>query len=126
MSRKKLEILETQLTTRISQLQGMIYNTIIKQTEQLSKELDEKNDVLYKFMDSKIFKNFAYSFLQNDIVIESSRQPPDISKNIDASFLNSPQQCFEFDTPILSKSTSTNISQKENDVKIDLNKKIND
>ena len=126
MSRKKLEILETQLTTRISQLQGMMYNTIIKQTEQLSKELDEKNDVLYKFMDSKIFKNFAYSFLQNDIVIESSRQPPDISKNIDASFLNSPQQCFECDTPILSKSTSTYISQKENDVKIDLNKKIND
>ena len=40
LSRKRLEILETQLTTRISQLEGMMYNTVIKQTEQLSRELD--------------------------------------------------------------------------------------
>ena len=45
-------------------------------------------------MDSNIFKNFANSFLQNDIVSESSRQPPDVLKNIDGSFLNSPPQCF--------------------------------
>ena len=77
-------------------------------------------------MDSNIFKNFANSFLQNDIVSESSRQPPDVLKNIDGSFLNSPPQCFECDTPMLSKSTSANISQKENNVSIDLNKKIND
>ena len=77
MSRKRLEILETQLTTRISQLEGMMYNTIIKQTEQFSRELDEKNDILCKFMDSNIFKNFANSFLQNDIVSELSRQPPE-------------------------------------------------
>ena len=122
MSRKRLEILETQLTTRTSQLEGMMYNTIVKQTEQL----DEKNDILFKFMDSNIFKNFANSFLQNDVVSESSRQPPDVSKNIDGSFLNSTPQCFECDTPILSESTSANISQKQNDVSIDLNKKIND
>ena len=72
LSRKRLKILETQLTTRISQLEGMMYNTIIKQTEQLSRELDEKNDILCEFMDSNIFKNFANSFLQNDIVSESS------------------------------------------------------
>ena len=30
------------------------------------------------------------------------------------------------DTPVLSKSTSLNISQKENDISIDLNKKLND
>ena len=77
-------------------------------------------------MDSNIFKNFANSFLQNDIVSESSRQPPDVLKNIDGSFLNSPPQCFECDTPMLSKSTSANISQKESNVSIDLNKKIND
>ena len=125
LSRKKLQILETQLTTRISHLEGMMYNTIIKQTEQLSSELDEKNDILYKFMDSNIFKKFANSFLQKDIVSESSRQPPDVSKNIDRSFLNSPPQCFEYDTSILSKSTSAKISQKENVISIDLNKKIN-
>ena len=102
-----------------------MYDTIIKQTEQLSRELDEKNDILCKFMDSNIFKNFANSFLQDDIVSELSRQPPDVSKNIDGSFLNSPPQCFECNTPMRSKSTS-NISQKKNNVSIDLNKKIND
>ena len=70
--------------------------------------------------------NIANSFLQSDIVSESSRQPPDVSKNIDGSFQNSPPQCFKCDTPILSKSMSANISQKENDVSINLNKKIND
>ena len=76
-------------------------------------------------MDSNIFKNFANSFLQNDVVSESLWQSPDISKNIDGSFLNCPTQCFECDTPILSKVTSANISQKENDVSIDLKKKLN-
>ena len=56
--------------------------------EQLSRNLDEKN-ILCKLMDSNIFKNFANSFLQN-IFSGSSRQPPDVSKNIDGSFLNSP------------------------------------
>ena len=65
------------------------------------------------------------SFLQNDIVSESSIQPPDVLKNIEGSFLNSPPQYFTCYTPILSKNTSANISQKENDVSIDLNKKIN-
>ena len=87
-----------------------MYDTTIKQTDQLSRELDEKNDILCKFMDSNIFNNFANSFLQNDIVSESSRQPPDVSKNIDGSFLNSPPQCFECDTPRLKKSASANIS----------------
>ena len=41
--RKRSEILEIQLTTRISQLERMMYNTVIKQTEQRSRELDEKN-----------------------------------------------------------------------------------
>ena len=40
LSRKRLGTLETQLTTRISQLEGMMYNTLIKQTEQLSTEPD--------------------------------------------------------------------------------------
>ena len=38
-----------------------MHNTIIKQMEQLSRELDEKNYILCKFMDSNIFKNFANS-----------------------------------------------------------------
>ena len=45
-------------------------NTIIKQTEQLSMELDEKNDTLCKFVDSNIFKTLVDSFLQNDIFSE--------------------------------------------------------
>ena len=93
--------------------------------EQLSRELDEKNSILSKFMDSNISKNFANSLLENDIVSETSRQPPDVSKNINGSFLNSPSQCIECDTPISRKSTSANISQNENDVSIGLNKKIN-
>ena len=60
--KKRLEILETQLTTSISQLEGMIYNTVIKQTEQLSKELDDENDILCKFMGSNILKNVANSY----------------------------------------------------------------
>ena len=81
MLRKIFEILETKLTTRISQLKGMMYNTtIVKEAEQRSRELDEKNDILYKYMDRYIFKNFANSFLQNDIVSELSRQPPDALK----------------------------------------------
>ena len=92
LSRKRLEILETQLTTRISQLEGIKYNTILKQTEQLSRELDDKNYILCKFMDSNTFKYLANSFLQNDIVSESSKQPSNVPKNIDGSFLNSPPQ----------------------------------
>ena len=52
--------------------------------EQLSTELDEKNDILCKFMDGNILEN---SFLQNDIVSELPRQPPDVLKNIDGSLL---------------------------------------
>ena len=126
MSRKIIEVHETQLTTRISQLEGMIYNTIVKQTEQLARKRDEKDNILRKFMDSSIFKNFANGFLQNDIVSESSKQPPDVSKNFDGSFLNSPLQCFECGTPVISKSTAANISQKEIDISIDLNKKQDD
>ena len=77
-------------------------------------------------MSSNIFKNVANSFLQNDIVNESSKQPPDVSKNTGGSFLSFTPQYFECDTPILSKNTWANISQKENDIGIDLNKKIND
>ena len=54
-------------------------------------------------MDSIVFKIFVNSFLQNDIVSESLRQPPDM--NIDGSFLNCPTQCFECDTPMLSEVT---------------------
>ena len=75
-------------------------NTISKQTEQLSRKLDEKNDILCKFMESNVSKNFANNFLQKDIVSESSRQPRDVSKNIGGSVLNSPPQCFECNTPI--------------------------
>ena len=63
---------------------------------------------------------------ENTVLSESSRQPPDVSKNIDDSFLNSQPQCFECDIPILNKNVSANISQKEKDVSIDLKKKIND
>ena len=85
--KKRLKFLETQLNTRINQLESMMDNTIIKQMEQLSRKLDEKNDILCKFMDGNIFKNFENSFLQNDIVSELPRQPPDVLKNIDGSLL---------------------------------------
>ena len=100
-----------------------MYNTMIKETEQVSRELDEKNDILRTFMDSNILKMFANNFLQNDIVSESSRQLQDVSNNIDIRFLNSPPQCFECGTPMLSKSTSANVSQRENNVSIDVNQK---
>ena len=45
-------------------------NTIFKQMEQEKWALDKKNDILCKFMDSDIFKNFSNSFLQNDIIRE--------------------------------------------------------
>ena len=101
----------------------MMYNTIIKETEQVSREIDEKNDILRTFMDSNIFKIFANSFFQNDIVSESSRQPQDVSNNIDGRFLNSPPQCFECGAPMLSKTTSANVSQRESNVSIDVNQK---
>ena len=66
LSRKRLEILETQLTTCLSQLERMMCNTIIKQKNQISRELDEKNDILYKFMDSnfsKILQKASYKMI---------------------------------------------------------------
>ena len=66
LSRKRLEILETQLTTRISQLERMMCNTIIKQTNQISRELADKNNILYKFVDSnisKILQNASYKVI---------------------------------------------------------------
>ena len=124
-SKKRLKILETQLTTRIIQLESMMDSTVVKQTEQLSMELDKKNYILCKFMDNNIFKHFGNSSLQNDTVSESSRHPLDVSKIIDGRFLNSRPQCFECVTPIVIKTTSANISRKEN-TNIDLNKKLND
>ena len=38
-------------------------------------------------------KMLQIAILQNDIVSESSIQPPDVSKIIDVSFVNSPPQC---------------------------------
>lgn len=70
MLKNTLEIIDTQLTTRISQLKSTMDNTIFKQTEQEKWALDKKNDILCKFMDSDIFKNFSNSFLQNDIIRE--------------------------------------------------------
>ena len=72
-----------------------MHNTVIKKTKHVSRKLDEKNDILCKFIDSNIFKNFANSFLQNDIISESSRQPTNVLKNFDGSFLNFLPQCFE-------------------------------
>ena len=66
LSRKRSEILETQLTTRISQLERMMCNTIIKQTNQISRELADKNNILYKFVDSnisKILQNASYKVI---------------------------------------------------------------
>ena len=51
-----------------------MYNTIVKQTEQLSRELDEKNYILCGFMDNNIFQYFADSFLQNGIVSRHGNQ----------------------------------------------------
>ena len=61
---------------------GYDVNTIIKQTKLLSRELDKKNDTLCKFMISNVLKHFENTFFQNDIVSESSRQPPDVSKTL--------------------------------------------
>ena len=91
--KKRLEILETQLTTSISQLEGMIYNSVIKQTEQLSKELDDKIIFCVNLWVVIFSKMLQIAILQNDIVSESSIQPPDVSKIIDGSFVNSPPQC---------------------------------
>ena len=49
-------------------------NTIVKQTEQLSRELDGKNYILCGFTDNNIFQNFANSFLQNGIVSRQGNQ----------------------------------------------------
>ena len=66
LSRKRLEILETQLATRISQLERMMCNTIIKQTNEISRELADKNNILYKFVASnisKILQNASYKVI---------------------------------------------------------------
>ena len=70
---------------------------------------------------SKILQIASYKMI---FLVSRQGNHQDASKYIDGSFLNSPPQCF--DTLILSKSTSTNIFQKENGLSIDLNKKIND
>ena len=92
--RKRHKKFLRQLITRISQLESMVDNTVIKQKEQLSGERDGKKDILCKFMDSDIFKNIASILLQNDIVSELSKLPPDTPKIIDGSFLNSLPQYF--------------------------------
>ena len=48
--RKRSEILEIQLTTRISQLERMMYNTVIKQLSNVQENLTKKIDILCKFI----------------------------------------------------------------------------
>ena len=86
--KKRLEILETQLTTSISQLEGMIYSTVIN----FQRNLAIKMIFCVNLWVVIFSKMLQIAILQNDIVSESSIQPPDVSKNIDGSFVNSPPQ----------------------------------
>ena len=120
LSRKRLEIFETQLTTRISQLEGVMYDTVIKETEQLSRKLDEKMIFcvnLWRVIFSKILRTASFKM----ILFVSRQDNHQMFQKI--LMVVSPPQCFECDTPSLKENTSANISQKENDFSIDLNKK---
>ena len=55
---------------------------------------------------SKILQTASYKIILLGVIKATSR----CFKNIDGSFLNSSPQYFEFDIPILSKNTSSNIS----------------
>ena len=62
LSKNRLEILQTQLTTHISQLESMMDVLIVKQTEQLSKKFDKKMIFCVNLWIA-ISLNFANSFL---------------------------------------------------------------
>ena len=50
-----------------------MYKTVVEQTEQLSRELDEKSYILCKFMDSNSFlKNYI---LSERLQLDSSPEP---------------------------------------------------
>ena len=56
---------------------------------------------------SKILQTASYKII---LLVSHQGNQQICFKNIDGSFLNSSPQYFEFDIPILSKNTSSNIS----------------
>ena len=56
---QRLSNVELHFYERIAQLESLVENTKIPQTDQLLKELDAKNNILTKLLDENIFRKFS-------------------------------------------------------------------
>ena len=82
-----------------------------------------KNNMLSKLLDENILRKFSNICLQNNIIGGLTRQP---CKNLENLHESSPPLCQNFNTLMLNRNTSVNKLERENEMKIAQNKKIND
>ena len=109
---QRLSNVELHFYERIEQLQSL--NTKKLQTDQL----DAKNNILTKLLDENILRKFSNTPSQSNGGL--TREPCNNLENLHES---SPQQCQDFNTPILSRNASVNRLEKETAMKIAQNKK---
>ena len=79
--------------------------------------------MLSKLLDENILRKFSNICLQNNIIGGLTRQP---CKNLENLHESSPPLCQNFNTPMLNRNTSVNKLERENEMKIAQNKKLND
>ena len=109
---QRLNNIELHFYERIAQLESLVENTKIFQTDLLLKELDAKNNILNKLLNENILKKFSNIPSQNDIMGGLPRQQCNNLENLHES---SPPQCQDFDTPTFNRNASVNRLENERD-----------
>ena len=73
---QRLSNVELHFYERIAQLESLVENTKIPQTDQLLKELDAKNNILTKLLDENIFRKFSNTLFRriNKRAVQISRK----------------------------------------------------
>ena len=83
----------------------------------------QKNNMLTKLLDGNILRKFSNICLQNNIIGGLTRQ---LGKNLENLHESFSPLCQNFNTPMLNRNTSVNKLERENEMKIAQNKKLND
>ena len=83
----------------------------------------QKNNMLTKLLDGNILRKFSNICLQNNIIGGLTRQ---LCKNLENLHESFSPLCQNFNTPMLNRNTSVNKLERENEMKIAQNKKLND
>ena len=117
-----LSNVELHFYERIAQLESLVENNKILQTDQILQELDAKNNIFTKLLDENILRKFSNTPSQNNLRGLTRER----SGNLENLHESSLPLCQDSNTPMLNRNASVNKLEKENAMKIAQNKKMND